>query len=192
MPRDDTEHARFGRTGPTREMGPEERRAVAPLGRLVGRWALESTRIGPGMPEAGRAFTGPDAPVDLDRLESNVYAGGKVMVINYAGRFGKGMNSPTTGLDVQAGERFSGFLALTYDAPNKRYIQLYADDLGTVALSTTERWEVEGETLRLHFADEQMGNYVAEFVSDGPTKLTYNLYGADGSELLKSATVRRE
>jgi len=144
------------------------------------------------MPGAGQELRGRDVPVDLDRLESNIYAGGRVAVTHYAGRFRKGMASPTTKIELQEGERFSGFLAVTYDAANDRYIQLYADDLGTVALNTTERWEVEGETLRLHFADEQMGNFVAEFVTDGPTKYSYRLYGADGSQLLKSATMRRE
>jgi len=128
-------------------------------------------------------------------LENNVYAGGRVMVITFAGRTKNVVKSPQTGVELQAGEQFSGYLALAYDAPNNRYIQLYADDLGKVTLNTTEKWEAQGETLRLHFSDAQTGNYMAELAADGPAKFSYKVYGAhgaaEGAQVIKSANLRR-
>jgi len=176
------------------ELSAEAARAITPLARTVGNWNLASTRSG-----GAREATGPDSPVEFDRFENNLHAGGRVMVTTFSGRFREGAESAAEG--VQAGAQFGGFFALAYDAANNRYMQLYADDLGKVAYNATERWEVDGETLRLFFDEEESGGFVAEFATDGPAQMTYNLFsarrGGRGTEaargtLIKSTTLRRQ
>jgi len=184
-----------GRRGGGREAGEEASTAIAPLTRAVGNWNLASTRTG------DQEAAALDSPVEIDQFENLSYAGGRVMVSTFSGRFREGVEA---GADsVSAGEQFAGFFALAYDAANNRYTQLYADDQGKVATHSTDRWEAEGETLRLYFDGQDSGSdgFVAEFVNQGPTRLTYNLYeagsGRRGTEssrgsLLKSATLQRK
>jgi hypothetical protein len=176
------------------EAGEEAATAIAPLTRAVGNWNLAST--GTGDQEAAAL----DAPVEIDQFENTLHAGGRVMVTTFSGRFREGVEAG--GASVSAGEQFAGFFALAYDAANNRYTQLYADDQGKVATHSTERWEAEGETLRLYFdGEDESGGFVAEFVNQGPARLSYNLYeapaGRRGTEagrgtLIKSATLKRK
>jgi len=164
-------------------------RAAAPLAGTVGNWQLASA--GTGSQEAGAL----DAPVEFDHFENNLHAGGRVMITNFRGRLRQGVEA---GAALQQGQRFGGTLVLAYDAPNNQYIELYADDLGKVTLSTTENWEVDGETLRLYHDD-----YVAEYGAKGSQQFRFNLYearrdrrGKSGTEArgapIKSATMKRQ
>jgi hypothetical protein len=155
---------------------------------MHGEWKLASA--GAGGQEAAAA----SGPVQFDRFENKMHAGGKVMVTNFTGRFRQGMEAG--GTRVQEGEQFGGIMVLAYDAPNNQYIELYADDMGKVNLSTTQRYEVDGQTVRL-FHDE----YVAEYAAKGPNEFTFNLYeargGSGGSEAgrgtrIKSASLKRQ
>ena len=177
------------------EAGEEANAGIAPLARAVGNWNLASTRTG------NQEAAAPDAPVEVDQLENTLYAGGRVMVTTFSGRFREGVEAG--GVSVSEREQFAGFYALAYDAENNRYTQLYADDQGKVACDSTARWEAEGETLRLYFDGQDGGSdgFVAEVVNQGPARLTYNLYEARGGRrgtessrgsLIKSATLNRK
>lgn len=182
------ELARGGSGGPTQAaVGQQEARAVTPLVGLVGNWKMGST--GTGSQEA----IAQNAPVEFDRLENSLHAGGRVMVTNFMGRTRQ--NVEAGGARVQQGEQFAGISVLAYDAPNNQYIELYADDQGKVALSTTQRWEANGGTLRLYH-----DNYVSEYITRGPTEFRFNLYeagpGRQGPEAargtpIKTTTLRR-
>jgi len=188
----------YAGSGQGGEVGQEAATALAPLTRAVGSWNLASTRTG------NQEAAAPNAPVDFDRFENNLHAGGRVMVTTFSGRFREGFEAGGTPLPPN--RRFGGFFALAYDASNSRYIQLYADDAGKVAYNTAGRWEVDGDTLRLFYDEQADGSgeasgYVAEFVTEGPARLTYNLYEARGGggstesargNLIKAATLQRQ
>jgi hypothetical protein len=161
-------------------------RAVAPMTRMTGSWKLSST--GSGGTEAGAL----DAPVEFDRFESELKAGGKVLITQFTGRMQRGVEAG--GQRLQQRERFGGVLVLAYDPNIDQYIELYADDHGKVALSTSERWEAEGDVLRLYHPD-----YIAEYANRGSSDFRFNLYERNGSgsteaagATLKSATLTRQ
>lgn len=160
-------------------------RAVAPMTRLAGGWKLSASG------SEGQEARALDSPVEFDRFENELRAGGKVLITNFTGRMRQGVEAG--GQRLQQGERFGGVLVLAYDPATNQYTELYADDLGKVALSTTERWENEGDTLRLYHPD-----YIAEYTNRGSSSFRFNLYPRtrDASEAtgapLKSATLTRQ
>jgi len=162
-------------------------RAAGPLTRLSGSWNL--TAAGTGGQEASSL----QGPVEFDSLENTLHAGGKVLVTNFRGR----VRQPTeaAGTSLQQGSQFGGILVLAYDTANNQYVELYADDVGKVQVSTTNRWEADGDTLRLYHDD-----YTVEYGAPGPSQFAVRVRQAQptgqGTEAgtqstIKSATLRR-
>lgn len=173
-------------SGGSSEAGEEAvSRAVAPMTRLAGGWKLSASA------SEGQESGALDSPVEFDRFDNELRAGGKVLITNFTGRMRQGVEAG--GQRMQQGERFGGVLVLAYDPATDQYTELYADDLGKVALSTTERWETEGDTLRLYHRD-----YIAEYANRGSSSFRFNLYPrtGDGAEAtgtpLKSSTLTRQ
>jgi hypothetical protein len=143
-------------------------RATAPLTNFSGNWKLATAASG-GATEAA-AISG---PVQFDRLENNLHAGGRVLVTNFAGRLRQ--NVEAAGTRAQQGEQFSGILVLAHDPTTDKYTELYADDQGKVSISTADKYEIDGNNLRLYHS-----NYVAEYGTTGPRQFRFAAYERAG------------
>lgn len=179
-----SEQLKRGTSGgePSRQEAEAAERAVAPLTALTGNWKLAGTAAGGGTEAA--ALSG---PVEFDRFENNSHAGGRVMVTNFIGRVKQ--NTEAGGARLQQGERFAGILVLAHDPVKNQYVELYADDLGKVQVSTTNKYEVEGDTLRLYH-----DNYVAEYGARGPRQFRFAAYersgGTSATEAARGAPIK--